>query len=297
MDRLTALKTFVRAAESKNFTVAGRELGISSSAVSKAVARLEEQFGVRLLLRSTRSVALTPEGELFLARCQRIVREFEAAELELAETTTEPRGRLRVSLPIIGMLMMPAIGAFAEAYPDIELDLDYSDRLVNVIEEGFDAVLRTGTSADSQLMSRSLGSFAYAIVGSPAYFKRRGVPREPEDLLAHACLHHRWSASGKLERWQLSRDGADVDIELPVSAVSSTMEPLIDLVERGLGLAYVPVFTVQEKIAAGRIVTTLHAYTNQLGVFRMMWPPGRQKSPKVRAFIDFMASHLFPEPA
>ena len=293
MDRFGALNAFIHAAEARSFTKAGRELGLSSSAVGKAVTRLEERVGVRLLQRSTRSIALTPDGELFLARCQRIFAEVEQAELELAENAAAPRGRLRVSLPRIGMLMMPAIGAFAEAYPDIELDLDFSDRIVDVVEEGFDAVMRTGSAVDSQLMTRTLGNFSYVIVGSTAYFERRGAPVEPEDLVQHACLHHRWTASGKLERWQLSRDGADLDVPLPITAIANTMEPLIDLVERSLGLAYVPLFTVREKIGAGTLATTLDRYTRQVGTFRILWPSGRQRSPKVKAFVDFMAKTLF----
>ena len=293
MDTLGTLNAFKHAAEARSFTAAGRELGLSSSAIGKAVARLEERLGVRLLHRTTRSITLTPDGEMFLARCQRIFSEIDAAELELAGNAAAPRGRLRVSMPLIGMLMMPAIGAFAGAYPAIELDLDFSDRIVDVVEEGFDAVMRTGAVTDSQLMTRTLGTFSWVIVGSPAYFARRGTPSQPEDLAHHACLHHRWSASGKLERWQLSRDGNDLDIPLPITAITNTMEPLIDLVERGIGLAYVPLFTVREKLAAGVLATTLDRYTRQTGTFQILWPSGRQRSPKVKAFVDFIAMTLF----
>ena len=188
---------------------------------------------------------------------------------------------------------MPAISAFACAYPEIELDLDFSDRLVDVIEEGFDAVMRTGTPTDSQLMVRTLGNYSYVIVGSPAYLARRGTPREPEDLLRHACLHHRWTMTGKLERWPLSRDGADIELELPVTATTNTMEPLIDLVERGLGLAYVPLFTVRRKVEQGLLSIVLDQNTRQVGAFQILWPSGRQRSPKVKALVDYMAQHLF----
>jgi DNA-binding transcriptional LysR family regulator len=130
------------AAEARRFTVAGRQLGVSSSAIGKAVARMEERLGVRLLHRSTRSITLTAEGALFLERCRRIFSEIEAAELKLSQTHEAPRGTLRVSLPLVGMLMMPTLVAFMRAYPEIILDLDFSDRVVDVIEEGFDAVVR-----------------------------------------------------------------------------------------------------------------------------------------------------------
>jgi DNA-binding transcriptional LysR family regulator len=292
MDRLGPLNAFIHAAESRSFTAAGRDLGISASAVGKAVARLEERLGVRLFHRSTRSIALTPEGTLFLKRCQTIFGEIEAAELELAESSSAPRGKLRVSLPQIGMLMMPSIAGFAAAYPEIDLDLDFTDRLVDVIEEGFDVVMRTGRVSDSQLRMRTLGTYSYVIVGAPAYLDRRGVPDVPEDLVRHDCLHHRWSGTGKLERWMLSRDEQELDFEPPVSTVASTMEPLLDLAKRGLGLVYTPTFTVRRELTDGALKSVLDPYLRSTGALRILWPPSRHKSPKVKAFVDYMAANL-----
>src|ERR1700723_3166693 len=135
MDSLGALSAFVRAAEARSFTVAGRQLGVSSSAIGKAVARMEERLGARLFHRSTRSITLTAEGALFLERCRRIFAEIEAAELELSQVREAPRGTLRVSLPLAGTLLMPSLAAFIGNYPEIRLDLDFSDRVVDVIEE------------------------------------------------------------------------------------------------------------------------------------------------------------------
>lgn len=144
MDRLYSFTVFAQVAETRSFVEAGRLLGVSASAVGKSVARLELKLGVRLFHRSTRSITLTAEGILFLERCQRILAEIEAAEQELLHAATAPSGRLRVSLPLISSLVLPVLGDFMYAYPDIELDLDFTDRLVDVIEEGFDAVVRTG---------------------------------------------------------------------------------------------------------------------------------------------------------
>lgn len=295
MDHLGPLNAFIHAAESRSFTAAGRDLGISASAIGKAVARLEDRLGVRLFHRSTRSITLTPEGELFLKRCQTIFAEIEAAEQELAETSASPRGKLRVSLPLIGMLMMPSIAGFAAAYPEIDLDLDFTDRLVDVIEEGFDAVVRTGRVVDSQLKMRTLGTYSYVIVGSPTYFERSGTPETPEDLIKHKCLYHRWSGSGKLHLWALSRDGVDLDFEPPVSSVASTMEPLIDLAERGIGLVYTPTFTVRRHLAEGALISVLDPYLRTTGTVQILWPPTRHRSPKVRAFVDYMAANLLAE--
>ena len=178
MDSLGSLNAFVRAAEAQSFTVAGRQLGVSSSAIGKAVARMEDRLGVRLLHRSTRSIKLTTEGALFLERCRRIFSEIEAAELELLQTQ-EPRGTLRVGLPLAGMLMMPTLVAFMRVYTEITLDLDFSDRVVDVIEEGFDAVVRFADAGDLRLMSRALGTYRRRLVAAPAYLAAKGRSQDP----------------------------------------------------------------------------------------------------------------------
>lgn len=188
MDRLGALNAFMRAAETCSFVATGRDLGISASAVGKAIARLEERLGVRLLHRSTRSMTLTAEGTTFLDHCRRIFDEVDAAEAMLFQASDKPSGVLRVSLPIAGMLLMPVIAAFMKTWPDIRMDIDFTDRMVAVIEEGFDAVIRTGEIADTRLMHRKLGVFRHRIVASPAYLAQHGTPLTPEDLLDHACL-------------------------------------------------------------------------------------------------------------
>jgi DNA-binding transcriptional LysR family regulator len=292
MDSLGSLNAFVQAAEARSFTVAGRQLGVSSSAIGKAVARLEERLGVRLFHRSTRTITLTSEGALFLERCRRIFCEIEAAELELAQSQGAPRGRLRVSLPLAGMLMMPTLSAFMRAYPEVELDLDFTDRLVDVIDEGFDGVVRAGEVSDSRLMSRVLGTFRLLLVGSPDYLARRGVPRRPDDLKAHACLHHRYATNGKLERWPLRRGRKDVD--LPAGAVANTIEPLIYMAEQGLGIACLPDFAIRRQLAEGTLATVLDDHVDHEGTFRMLWPSSRHLSPKLRVFVDFLAQNLFP---
>ena len=164
MDSLNNFVVFVQVAETRSFVAAGRLLGVSASAVGKSMARLEDRLGVRLFHRSTRSVTLTAEGTLFLERSRRILAEIEAAELELRQATDAPRGRLRVSLPLVSSLVLPVLSDFMRMYPDIELDLDFTDRLVDVIEEGFDAVVRTGAPADSRLSARRLGTYRAMLV-------------------------------------------------------------------------------------------------------------------------------------
>ena len=294
MDSLGSLNAFVQAAEARSFTVAGRQLGVSSSAIGKAVARMEERLGVRLLQRSTRSITLTAEGSLFLERCRRIFSEIEAAELELSQTQEAPRGTLRISLPLVGTLMMPTLIWFMRAYPAIALDLDFSDRVVEVIEEGFDAVVRFADVGDSRLMSRALGAYRRRLVAAPAYLATKGVPLIPEDLKAHACLHHKFPTSGRLERWPLWPEHAGIETELPRTAVSSTCEPLIFMAEQGMGIAYLPDFAVSRQLREGVLVTVLDDYTERSGPLRVIWPSSRHLAPKLRVFVDFLAANLVP---
>ena len=292
MDSLGSLNAFVRAAETRSFTVAGRQLGVSSSAIGKSVARMEERLRGRLFHRSTRSITLTAEGALFLDRCRRIFSEIEAAELELSQTLEAPRGTLRVGLPLVGMLMIPTLAAFMRTYPEIMLDLDFSDRVVDVIEEGFDAVVRFADAGDTRLMSRALGTYLRRLVAAPAYLAAKGVPKTPDDLKAHACLHHRFPTSRRFEQWPPEQAG--VEIELPKTAVASTLEPLIHLAEQGLGIAYLPDFAIGRQLREGLLVTVLDDYTDRSGPLRVLWPSSRHLAPKLRAFVDFLAANLVP---
>jgi DNA-binding transcriptional LysR family regulator len=288
MDHLGTLNAFVQAAETGSFVAAGRKTGLTASAVGKGVARLEQRLGVRLFHRDTRNMTLTEEGRFFLDRCRRIFEEVEAAEMELTKTAIAPSGRLRVSLPLGGMFLMPIIAEFMAAYPLIVLDLDFSDRLVDVIEEGFDIVIRTGAASDSGLMRRSLGKFTGQLVAAPAYLERHGTPLTPAELVGHACLRQRSPATGKLHNWAMH----DVPVRLPETMSASTIAPLIELAVRDAGLAFLPPFAVANLIAERRLVPVLSDFVYQSGELAALWPTSRQLSPKIRALVDFLASRL-----
>lgn len=292
MDRLGALSAFMEAADAGGFTEAGRRLGLSTSAVSKAVMRLEERLRTRLFHRSTRSITLTPEGRMFLERCRRIAAEMEAAELDLAQLHDAPRGKLKFSLPSAGMPFMEQLAEFQKRYPDIELDMDCSDRLVDVIDEGFDAVLRTGEGSDSRLMSRAIGTYKQVIVGSPDYLERRGVPGTPGDLSKHTCIMYRSLASGKLLQWHVSSNGEPIDLPLSPSTITNALEPQLVFAQQGVGLACLPDFTVRDEIASGKLVQVLDRYLTGTTTFRVLWPSSRHLSPKVRVFVDFVTENL-----
>lgn len=292
MESLSSLNIFVLVADTRSFAAAGRQLGVSASAVGKNVARLEERVCVRLFHRNTRSITLTSEGEQLLERCRRIFSELEAASLELMGSTGTPKGRLRLSLPLIGRLLVPVLSEFAEAYPEIELELDFTDRLVAIVEEGFDAVVRTGDVADSRLTTRILGTFGHHIVGSPTYFRQRGRPLSIEDLQRHRCLHHKYETSGKLVPWRLMRGGIEFQPDLPKSIVVTTVEPLVQLAEQGRGIAYLPRYLIDRSLERGRLCTVLDDAVAHQGTLRLLWPASRYVAPKVRALIDFLTQRL-----
>ena len=217
---------------------------------------------------------------------------MEAAEAELLQTRSEPRGKLHQ--PAVGGHALHAqAGEFKRSHPGIELDIDYSDRLVDVIEEGFDAVIRSGEPGDSRLTARRLGACRKVIVGAPAYFEAAGWPREPQDLTRHACLLYRFPSTGKLDVWPLGRAPDEPALELPASMVTNTLDPQVCFAEQGLGIACVPEIAVREQLRQGRLVTVLDDYNKREMVFHVLWPSSRQLSPKIRAFVDFVAAELF----
>lgn len=291
MEKITGLEVFMHVAQTRSFIATGRVKGISSSAVSKSISRLEERLGVRLFQRSTRSVRLTSEGEVFLERCHRIFGEIQAAEDELSAMTKAPCGRLRVGLPLAGGLMLPMISQFMARYPKLELDLNFSDRLSDVIEEGMDVVIRGGELSDSRLISRRLGSFHLCIVGSADYFKRQGTPSRPNELADHVCLHYRYPSSGKLAQWPLKHSAVGSSKkEVPLSLICNSLEVLLFMVKEGRGIACLPDYAIKDELAAGELKSVLNNHmTATATAFHILWPSARQMTPKVRVFVDYIA--------
>jgi DNA-binding transcriptional LysR family regulator len=288
MDEIGGISVFVQVADARSFVAAGRILGISASAVGKSIARLEERLGVRLFHRSTRSIRLTPEGALFLDRCRRIIAEIKAAELELSRASETPRGKLRVSLPLASGLLLPVMCDFMSQYPDIELDLDFTNRNVDLIEEGFDAAIRVGNLEDSRLTARSCGSFNLILVASPLYIARRGMPKQISELSDHDCLHFRFIRSGRIAKWPLSIDSASPDIRLPPKLIANENLMLIQAAKQGLGITCVPDFTVRSALAAGTLQVVLERDVNQKIDWWALWPSSPHIQPKLAAFVDFL---------
>ncbi|CAO3430525.1 LysR family transcriptional regulator [Azospirillum endophyticum] len=294
MESLNGIIAFVQAAEHLSFVAAGRKLGVSASAVGKSIAKLEESAGTRLFHRTTRRVSLTEEGAAFYERCRRILDDLRDAETMLSNRTRTPRGRLRVGVPTIGYhFLLPVIPEFRRRYPDIELDIDFNDRLVDVVEEGLDAVIRSGPLTDSSLMSRRLGPFRFVLCASPSYLERKGIPQRPRDLEEHDCLRFRFPTTGKLQAWQLGdADGVDA-FRRPSPLTCNNMEALRGAAIAGLGIAYMPDFLARDDVDAGLLHTVLDAHLVDQGQFSILWPSNRLVSPRLRAFIDHMVETLF----
>lgn len=294
MDLLGGMQAFVVVADTRSFVEAARILGLTPSAISKLIARTEENMGVRLLHRSTRSISLTAEGTIFLLRCRSILEDINEVRLELSDTAAVPRGKLKISLPELSSIFLPVLGRFADAFPDISLDLDFTDRLVDVIEEGFDVVVRTGELSDSRLTARHLTFYGMCLAGAPSYFARYSIPKTPEELNEHACIQYRFPSTGKTEIWPIkAADGGDICLRETITCNNS--EARLSLALSGRGIACLPDFMTKPYLERGELVSVLPEFVNWSGQYQLLWPSSRHRSPKLRAFIDFFITHAFTE--
>jgi DNA-binding transcriptional LysR family regulator len=292
VDSLSALGVVVRVVDHGTFAAAGRELGISASAVGKAIGRLERRVGVRLFQRTSRSVRLTPEGERFVARCRRILNEAEEAESELAQAHGEPRGVLRVNVPEGGEPYRRLLVDFQRAYPAVALEVEMTNRRVDLVRENFDVGLRTGELSDSSLMSRQLGSFGTLLVASPDYLARRGTPQRPSDLKRHDGLMLRQVSTGRVHDLRLHADERDVAFGR-VILVASNLDLLIQFAREGRGIVQMLDILAREEIASGSLVPVLRDAVGSEIACHLVWPTRELVSPKLRVFIDFAADRLF----
>jgi DNA-binding transcriptional LysR family regulator len=293
MDSISTFNVFVRVAETCSFTAAGRMLGLSASAIGKSIVRLEAQLGVRLFYRSTRSMTLTSEGQLFLARSRRILAEVAAAQAELSRGIAGPSGRLKISLPLVGEPFLPVLAQFRSRYPDVHLELNFSDRLVDLIDEGYDAVVRSGHARESRLRSRLLGTFTMLLVASADYLAARGTPTDPVDLLEHSCVQFRFPDTGKLQVWPLPNASVASHESVPASIVCNNLEARIAFATHGAGIAYLPDFAIADALEDGRLIAVLPEQASCQEAFYILWPSGFQTTPRLRALIDFLSEHLF----
>ena len=294
MDQFNGLSSFVRTADLGSFAAAGKALGLTPSAVGKAVTTLERQLGVRLFQRSTRSIRLTEEGRLFHERCRRMLDDFDDARASLAKALATPTGRLRVSVPLVSYhLLLPFIPEFVRRYPDVELDIDFNDLIVDLIDQGIDVAIRSGDLPDSRLTSRALRPFQMLLCAAPAYLDEHGVPSRPKDLDQHLAIRFRYPNSGKLQSWPLRVSEGDFEMRARTVLTCNNMEALRGATESGLGIGFMPDFLAKSAILNGRLQSLLTDFLDGPGQFHLLWPSNRHLSPKVRVFVDFLGERLF----
>jgi DNA-binding transcriptional LysR family regulator len=293
--RLAEIETFVAIAEHGGFTHAAQHLNVSKSHISKQLAALEERLGVQLLNRTTRKVALTDAGRAFLERARQILEDLDDAERAVVQLNTAPRGTLRVSMPMtFGQIFIsPLMAKFVQLHPELNVDMDLSDRNVDLIDEGFDLVIRIGSLEDSSLIARRLAPVSGMFVASPAYLAARGVPQNPRDLIDHDCLEYAYNPS---PHWRLER--ADETIHVPVKGrvKANNGTVLRDAAEAGLGIVHLPEFIIFNELRKGTLVQVLPEWVNGERAVWAIYPQNRYLSAKVRACVDFLAEHLRKEP-
>lgn len=293
-NRAGEMEVFVQAAELGSFSAAGRRLRLSPSAVSKLITRIEDRLGTRLLVRSTRALRLTPEGELYLERARRILGEIEETERVVAGgALAAPHGRLRVNASVaFGVRhVVPLVPEFLRRYPDVTLELALSDEIIDLIEQRADIAIRSGPLRDSALKARRILASRSVIVAAPAYLERHGVPATPDDLAGHNCLQFNFRRS--LDEWPF-RDpgGGPVYTRAIAGNVEVNNGPIMrSLCLDGLGLARLGQFYVQPDIDAGRLVPVLEAYNAEdVELIHAVFAGHEHLAARIRAFIDFLAA-------
>ena len=293
MDRLSAMRTFRTVVETGGFSAAARKLGLSKAAVSKQVAELEAHFGTALLHRTTRRLNATDAGRRYFENSVRLLDELAEIEAEVRHSQTEPSGRLRITAPVNfgNAVLGPVIGAMAQRYPKLEIQVELNDRFVDLIEEGFDVALRIRTNLpDSSLIARRISSITRSVCAAPSYLKRKGTPKTPEDLKRHDCLIYTLSTSPY--DWKFLAGSKSVTVRVNGNIQSNNGLFLMSFLRAGMGIAFLPDFTVGEEIRSGKLKRVLENYPAEPHDLYLVYPANRHQSPKLRAFMDMAAEHL-----
>ena len=288
LDRLTSMSVFVKAVDLGSFTAAATGLGLTSQMVGKHVSALEERLGTVLLQRTTRRMRLTDAGQRYYERCRAILSEVAAAEALVEDSAIEPRGRLRVSAPVgFGACRLaPIVADLIDRHPDLEIELTLTDRYVDMIDEGYDAVLRLGPLGETSSTVRTLGSHDQVVCASPSYLARKGVPSTPSDLAAHACLGFvNWSGLPYAE-WRFGRDGVIHPVQIRSRFQVNDGRVLVAAAIAGHGIILQPAAVVAEAIREGALKALLTDYSAPTRELFLLHPAREPQPARLRAFID-----------
>ena len=300
MDKPGEMKAFVRSVELGGFSAAARDLALTPSALSKLVTRMEDRLGVRLMNRTTRKLALTAEGEAYFASAKRILADIEDAESEITRFSDHPKGMLRINVGVaFGMHQLaPALPLFLEKYPEIKLDITVTDRLVDLVEEGADVAIRTGVLRDSSLIARKICDMHRVICASPGYLQKHGTPKTARDLLNHNCISI--SGASQLRKWPFDNpevSGGIETVDVVGTVNANNAETLLQMAAAGMGIIRLADVIVADGIRAGWLIPILtdihHAEPLPLSA---VYPPGKHKSPRVAALVNFLVETFSAAP-
>lgn len=293
---LNLLAIYARVVETGSFAEAARRIGVSRSVVSKAVAKLEKSLGARLLHRTTRHLSLTDIGTAVAAHCARMLEEADQVEQVVGSLNAEPRGVLRVSASVaFGTLhVAPALADFLAAHPELTMELTITDRLVDLAEEGYDMAIRVTGEPPLSLVARKLAPVRRKLCGTSEYFRRRGMPLTPADLVSHNCLDY--TRSGEQGQWRFTGPQGEISVPVTGPLHVDDDEALSQAVLGGLGLGLLPTFIIGKDLQAGRLQAVLSEYIPVERHVYAMYLPTRHLPSKVRAFIDFLIARIGPEP-
>ena len=290
--QLGSIEQFCRAAETGSFTGAAEILGLTPAAVSRSISRLEQRLGVRLFLRTTRAVKLTTEGELYWKECQLALEQIAEAERAITGAQTVPSGPLRISVSAAygTFRLLPLIPTFTELYPQIDIEISISDKIIDFVEEGFDLAIRLGIPQDSRLVAFKLEDAMLGVFGTPAYLAKKGEPRRIDDLGEHDCIQYISPNTGRPLQW-LFTDEQGASIEKPITSRMRVLNDALGAVawvNAGGGLYQTYRFAVGEALRRGDLVEVLQQYGGRSRPFSILYPQNRHLSARVRAFVEFL---------
>src|SRR5512140_272795 len=296
LDRLTGLEVFAKVATAGSLSAAGRAMGMSQTMVTKHIAALESRLGVKLFHRTTRRLSITEAGRNYLESSARILAEIEAADAAVAADRVEPRGLLRLNAPVsFGTRQIaPLLAEFAQRHPRVTVELGLNDRLVDLVEEGWDLAIRIGNLSNSSLIARRIAPCRIVVCAAPSYLRARGTPRTVASLADHNCLGYTLSQRTPIDRWVF---GADVGVQISGTLRANNGDALRAAAIAGQGIIHQPTVIVADDIREGRLVAlALDQPTVELGGIYAVFLPDRHPPARVRAFIDFIAGRFAPEP-
>lgn len=297
---LAYIPTFARVVERQSFSAAARDLGMTKSAVSKHIAALEEALNVRLLNRTTRKLSLTEEGLIFHEKCTHIIDELSTAERQLQNLNENPSGTLKINAPAsFGMFhLAPLLAEFAALYPDVRMEIDFSDHFIDIVESGVDVCIRIASLTDSSLIARKIAFCQIVMAASPDYLKRHGTPKHPDELINHRLIEY--SNVERLREWRYRdpKDGTEKVAATCVALRANNGGMLKEAAQHGIGLLVAPTFLIGDSIRAGKLVQVLSEYEHspERNIYAL-FPHNRFLSTKVRLFIDFLAERFAGKPS